>query len=303
MKRATVGHVAMFAANIVWGLMAPVSKTVLLHGSVNYLALTAFRAGGAALAFWAASLFFKKEKVSFRDLGLLFLASLFAIVFNQGIFVMGISMTSASNASIITTTSPIIAMVLAALYLKEPITWKKVLGIVVGASGALMLILSSAHVAGGGEQASIKGDLLCLLAQFSYSIYFVFFKWMTNKYSPVTLMKWIFFFAALIYVPLAWNSMALIDYGMIPASIWGDIAFIVFGGTFLAYLMIPIGQKRLRPTVAIMYNYLQPIVAVMVAVAWGLDSFGPEKAVAVLLVFGGVYLVTQSRARNPEESA
>ena len=297
MGKASVGHISMLVISILWGLIAPFSKTIFMQGYLDYISLMWLRAGGAAIAFWIASLFVKKEKVGIRDLFLLFLASLCGIVFNQGLFLKGLSMTSTTNATIITTTSPMFAMIIAAMYLKEPVTWKKVTGILVGAAGALLLILNNETDSVGGN---LTGDLICLLSQISYSLYFVFFKPMTIRYSPVTMMKWIFLFATLVYIPISYNSVLSVDFRTIPLEIHLDIAFIILGGTFIAYLLIPVAQKYLRPTVGVMYNYIQPIIAVLVAIWWGLDKFSVIKGVAVLLVFAGVYLVTRSKARVPD---
>jgi drug/metabolite transporter (DMT)-like permease len=293
------GHTAMFAANIAWGLMSPLSKMVMNNPAVNSWTLVSFRLIGAAIAFWFFSLFTKREKVTFGDLKLMAVAALLGIILNQGVFVLGVSLTSPVNASIVTTTLPIVTMILAAIYLKEPITWLKFGGIVVGASGALLLILSSAGAGAMVDQrANLLGIGLCFFAQVSYATYFVLFKNMIGKYSGVTLMKWMFLFSALFYLPFNFRHLVSIDYSALPANVFGDVAFIVFGGTFFSYLMIPVGQKNLRPTVAAMYNNLQPIVASIAAVYWHLDTFGWQKTLAILLVFGGVYLVTQSRARQ-----
>ncbi len=295
------GHLAMLGANIMWGLMAPVSKFVLQSGPINALALTTFRMVGAMILFWTASLFMKKEPVPGRDLLKLFFAALLSIVFNQGSYIFGVSLTSPIDASIVTTTSPILVMIIAALYLKEPITGKKVTGIFVGAAGALLLILSSQQLASAASAhpnaSNVWGDLLCLLAQLSFSLYFVLFKGLIGRYSPVTLMKWMFTYASICTVPFAFTEVTAIDYAALPASLYVGIAQVVAGGTFIAYLLMPVGQHNLRPTVASMYNYVQPIVASGVAVAWGMDSFGWMKTIAVVLVFSGVYIVTQSKAR------
>lgn len=152
----------MLGANILWGLMSPVSKAVLSAGPISALSLTTFRMVGAAIVFWLASLFTKKEHVNHQDLMKLFFAALLGIVLNQGSFIFGVSLTSPINASIVTTTTPIITMIIAAFYLKEPVTGKKVIGIFIGAAGALLLILSSQGTGtGGGKSSNIWGDLLC----------------------------------------------------------------------------------------------------------------------------------------------
>jgi len=297
------GHLAMLGANILWGLMSPVSKAVLMAGPVSALSLTTFRMVGAAVVFWLASFFTKKEHVNHQDLAKLFFAALLGIVLNQGSFIFGVSLTSPINASIVTTTTPIITMIIAAFYLKEPVTGKKVIGIFVGAAGALLLILSSQSAAAdSGKSSNIWGDLLCLLAQFSFSFYFVLFKGLIGKYSPITLMKWMFTYASICTIPFSYNHIAGIDFLNLPSELYMGIIYVVLGGTFLPYLFIPIGQNLLRPTVACMYNYVQPIVASLIAVLWGMDTFGVMKGIAVALVFTGVYIVTQSKSRAQLEA-
>lgn len=254
------------------------------------------------------SFFFQKpEHVSHKDLASLFVAALLGIVFNQGCFIFGVSLSSPGDASIITTSMPLWAMVLAALILKEPITGKKVLGIAAGASGALLLILgngqngqgTSATTAGG---TMIWGDLLVLLAQFCYALYIVLYKDFVNKYSLVTIMKWMFTYSFICILPFSANSLMRTDWSSLHLPELGGLSFIVVGATFISYMLIVVGQKNLRPTVAGMYNYIQPLVACIVAVCWGMDSFNFIKGMAVIFIFGGVYLVTSSRSRKELES-
>ena len=301
------GHAAMFGANAMWGLMSPISKFIMLGGAVTPLVVTDLRIGGAMVLFWIASFFQKPEHVSHKDLASLFVAALLGIVFNQGCFIFGVSLSSPGDASIITTSMPLWAMVLAALILKEPITGKKVLGIAAGASGALLLILgngqngqgTSATTAGG---SMIWGDLLVLLAQFCYALYIVLYKDFVNKYSLVTIMKWMFTYSFICILPFSANSLMRTDWSSLHLPELGGLSFIVVGATFISYMLIVVGQKNLRPTVAGMYPYIQPLVACIVAVCWGMDSFNFIKGMAVIFIFGGVYLVTSSRSRKELES-
>ncbi len=288
----------MLSANIAWGLMSPLSKGIMMFGSIGYLSLVSFRLGGAAIAFWIASLFYKREKVPAKDLLLLFVASLFAIVFNQGIFIAGVSMTSPINASIVTTFLPIITMIISFFYLKEPITFKKVIGVLIGGTGAALIIISSAQQDLTNQAASnnnLLGIALVFIAQLSYATYFVLFKRFVEKYRPVTLMKWMFLFASIVFLPIGQKEFLIMDYSTIPFHIYRDILFVVLGGTFFSYLMVPIGQKFLRPTVASMYNNMQPIVATIAAIIMGIDFFGWMKASAIILVVLGVMIVNKSK--------
>lgn len=296
----------MFGANVMWGLMSPVSKFIMLGGAVAPFVVTELRIGGAMLLFWITSFFQKPEHVNHKDMASLFLASLLAIVFNQGCFIFGVSMSSPGDASIITTSMPLWAMVLAALILKEPITGKKVLGIALGAGGALLLILGSgkqvqATAADAGGLA-IWGDLLVLLAQLSYAFYIVFYKDFVNKYSLVTIMKWMFTYAFICTIPFSADELWRTDWESFQLVELAGLCFIVVGATYVSYMLVVVGQKALRPTVAGMYNYIQPVVACIVAICWGIDSFNLTKVVAVVLIFGGVYLVTASRSRKEMEA-
>ena len=298
------GHSSMLGANVMWGLMSPVAKFVMVGGAVTPLVVTDLRITGAIVLFWIASFFQKPERVAPKDLLKLLGASLLAIVFNQGCFIFGVGLTSPVDASIITTSMPLLAMVLAAIYLKEPITGKKVLGIAVGATGALLLILGSHQVSEAKAAGNhyIWGDLLVLLAQFSYALYFVLFKNFVNKYSLITIMKWMFTYAFICALPFSYNDLLHTEWKSLQNTEIGALVFIVVGSTFISYVLIVIGQKNLRPTVAGMYNYVQPLVASIVAVCWGMDTFNFVKIISVALIFGGVYLVTNSRSKAEMEA-
>lgn len=258
---------------------------------------------GAAVLFWIASLFMPRERVSRRDLFLLFVASLFGISLNQGFFVLGLSYTTPVVASVVASLAPIITMVLAAFIQKEPMTGKKVIGVFMGLSGALMLILNGAGKGTTGfSSVQAVGALFCLVAEVSFAIYYVSFKGLISRYTPVTLMKWMFLFATICCLPFGWSDLWRVPYADLGASVYLDLFFVVFGATFLSYMLVSVGQKRLRPTILSMYNYLQPIMASLLAIWWGMDSFDLKKGFAILLVFLGVYVVTTSKSRAQVEA-
>ena len=294
-KQQRNGHLALLGSNVMWGVMAPISKFVLAGGIISSMALVDIRIFGGTILFWIASMFFESEKVDRKDYIKLFGAGFFSTAFNQLCFIKGVSLTSPVDASICTSTLPIWTMILAAIFLREPVTGKKATGVLLGLSGALLLVFF-----GNGRNAAgnsnVWGDLLCLLSQVSYSVYLVFFQGVIKKYSPVTLMKWKYTFGALLLLPLFIGSFFSVEWASLPSNQWSGLAYILLCGTFLSYLIVPIGQKHLRPTVVAMYNYLQPVTAAAVAILWGLDSFNFVKLIAVVLIFSGVLLVNRSRA-------
>lgn len=294
-KKVIKAHLSIFTACLIWGLMSPIGKDAMING-ISGITMVAFRVIGGAILFWITSLFTKREEVSSHDMMLLFFAAMLGLVLNQCCFTIGLNLTSPINASIVTTTLPIITMILAAIFLHEPVTSKKVMGIFCGAIGALMLIIGSMSAA-SSKAGDIRGDLLCLLAQLSFACYLAIFKHLIQRYSVITIEKWMFIYAAIIIIPLSYHHVASLVWTSISIKTWAETAFVVLGGTFLAYILMMIGQKVLRPTVVSMYNYVQPIVACVVSVIAGLGIFGVGQATAVLLVFLGVYLVTKSKSR------
>jgi drug/metabolite transporter (DMT)-like permease len=188
--------------------------------------------------------------------------------------------------------------VLAFVILREPITLKKAGGILLGASGALILVMSSSSTNAGKGANPMLGDLLVLIAQLSYALYLTLYRNFIRKYSLVTMMKWMFTFAAIILIPFSASSIASLQWSLITPENIAGIAYVVICGTFISYICIMIGQKNLRPTLVGMYNYVQPIVASLVGVYLGLDRFTPLKIFAVILIFSGVYLVAISKAKK-----
>jgi drug/metabolite transporter (DMT)-like permease len=192
---------------------------------------------------------------------------------------------------------PIIAMIFSALIIKERITLPKVVGLVIGLAGALLLVLGSGKGVGSG---GLKGDLMCLTAQTCIGLYMVIFSSMIHRYSVFTLMKWMFLFSAIVVTIITWPYISAIDYASLPLVAWAEILFIVFCGTFLSYVCFTYGQQVLTPTIVGMYNYVQPIVATVLAVAIGVGRFGWREMLSMALVFGGVYIV--NRAKNFERA-
>ena len=289
----------MFGACAGWGLMSPVGKDAMLHG-FDGITMVSFRVAGACLLFWIASLFAPKEQVPWRDRLMFIGAALTGLLFNQCCFTIGLSITSPINASIVTTSMPIFAMILAALILREPITGKKALGVLMGCSGALILILSSAAHA-DARVGDIRGDLLCLFAQFSFALYLSLFNPLIKRYNVFTVNKYMFSWATLMLLPLSSYHVYGVISQPIPLLTWIEVGYVVVCGTFFCYILTMIGQRTLRPTVVSVYNYVQPIVAVAASLIMGISTMKLTHVLAVVLVFSAVWLVVKSKSRKDIE--
>jgi len=261
--------------------------------------LTFFRLAGGMILFWVFSIFTPHQKVPLKDIVLFFFAGALALSTNQLPFIVGLSMTSPIDASLVVTLLPIVSMLLAAIIIKEPITLKKAFGVLLGAGGALLLVFGNKNTTFGS--GSIWGNAFVFVGVLSFALYLTVFKGLISRYSPFTVMKWMFLFATIQCYPFCHQHLVATDFLIIDTSSYLRIGYVVVIATFLTYILIAVGQKVLRPTTFSMYNYLQPLVASLAAIAMGIDSFGPDKIMAAVLVFVGVFFVTQSKSREQLE--
>jgi drug/metabolite transporter (DMT)-like permease len=291
------GHLAVLAVNVFFGFNSPMAKLIVPE-AIPPGAFTLVRMCFATLVFWTISAFCPKEHVTKRDLLTIFLGGLFGLVAVQYSFAEALRYTSPINITLIAALAPIVVMLLAAVVLKEPITWMKAGGVAVGVSGILLLILPQVHAA--DFASSLKGDLLCFVNITSYAIYLILTRQVTQRYTVLTLMKWMFLFSALCTLPM--GAPELMHARIFSAeSTWRDVlclAYICIFATSLAYFLIPLGLKRLRPTTVSMYSNLQPIITSCIAIYLGQDRFSWDMLLAALMVMGGVIMVTQSKSRR-----
>jgi drug/metabolite transporter (DMT)-like permease len=291
----TRAHISLLLANIIYGANYSIAKSVM-PDQIKPLALVAIRSISAAALFWITSIFLPKEKVSRKDLFFLAFCSLFGVVTNQVLFLVGLNYTSPVNSSIIVSTNPIFAFILAALILKENITFMKGIGLAIGLTGVLILILEN-----GTPDVSSKtflGDISTLVNTISWAFYTVIIKRMLEKYHPVTVMKWTFFFGMFITVTLGFPNVKSTDWSAITFNGWMAIAFVLFFATYIGYLLISFGLRRLSPTIVSTYTYINPVIAAYLATIMGQDRIDFHMVLSAILIFAGVFVVSWQKPVN-----
>lgn len=302
LSQKQAGHITMFCVVSFFAINIPISKHLLQEGYISPYGLTIARMVFATIAFWIASLFVTKERIDRKDHFTIFLGGLLGITFNQGLFIFGLSNTSPVDASIITTSTPLFAMVIAALVLKEPITTKKVSGVLLGGIGAIFLVYTSHHGDVSTDSSTI-GNIAVVCSSLSYASYLVVTRPLSAKYSSITLMKWMFLYSTIILLPFLYkdllNAPLFSQPDVLPYIL---ISYTLLFATFIAYTLIPVAQKRIRATTISMYNNLQPLIASFIAIGLGQDHFSGTKAISGIMILVGVYLVTQSKSRADVEA-
>ena len=273
----------------------------------NYLTPNVFillRVAGASLLFWIIKLFFVKEKVERKDILRLAVCAIFGVAANQLFFFNGLNLSSSINAGIIMTINPILVVILSFFILKEKITWQKSVGIIIGATGAILLTLT----AGTGSGDSLLGDLFLFINAASYAIYLVLVKPLMKKYKPFTVITYIFSFGLLyvLFYPPTLMDLAETNFSQIPIDVVMKILYVIVGVTFFAYLLTVYGLKFLSPSVSSSYIYLQPVLVMIFTFLfgmWGLsedytDTITLEKVGYMLVIFVGVFLTSTGSFRK-----
>ena len=297
LNRQLIGHLASFGAYAIFGLNIVFCKDIANQGELSPIFLFTLRALFAGILFWLLSIFTRREKVPAGDLLKMAGAALLGLVIPQMTFLTAITMTTPIDLSVVQSMTPIMTMFVAAIFLKEPITWKKAGGVALSFAGVLWLIFQSTHAA-GPVQTRPLGIILTITNALCFALYLGICRPVIQRYSVVTLMKWMFLFAFVVSLPFSAGQMASLDYAAVPAKVWWEVGYLIIFATFVAYFLIPLGQQRIRPTLVSMYGYLQPIIASAVGIAVGMDSLTWMKLLAALAVFVGVAIVNRSRARD-----
>ena len=297
-KENIFGHGAAFIAYAIFGFNIIICKDLTSEGLIPPLGIFTLRSLVAGALFWIVSMFQPHEQVERKDYIKIFAASMLGFMTCQVTFLVGIPHITPMDCSILTAMAPIYTMAVAAIAIKEPITFKKAGGVALSFAGIIYLIVSRVAAPGGTAESSPFGIFMIILNSLSFSMYLGIFKPLIAKYSAVTFMKWIFLFSALVAAPISMKGLIEVQWAAIPTKQYAELAYLIICATFITYFLIPLAQKRIRPTLVSMYSYVQPIIAIAVSIAIGMDSLTWQKALATVLVFAGVVIVSRSRSAH-----
>lgn len=290
MNSRTFALVALFLVQLLYGLNYTFAKVVLSGGYIKPFGFTLLRVIGAAVLFWLLSLFLKKEPIDKKDYISIFLAAVFGVATNMLLFLKGLELTTPIHASAIMTTTPIIILIASSLFLKEKITSLKILGVVLGFVGALVLTIYG----NSSREADnvVLGNIFVLINAISYSIYIILIKKLTAKYHPFTFIKWLFLFGLVLVTPFGYHEVQQIEWQTFTPFVYFSVGFVIIGATFSTYILNPLALSKLKASTVGIFIYLQPVIAGVFAVVMAVDTINYVKVLAMLLIFAGVYLVS-----------
>lgn len=289
MDQKIKAHLGLIGTNLFFATNYSIVKYFTGHHYAGPFGLNLIRIGVSLVFFWILFFFNSgKTKIQKKEIIPLILCALTAIAINQMLFIKGLSLTFSIHASLLTLITPIMITIIAARILKEKLTTEKIIGLVMGASGAILLIASKEPTAPG--ENIILGDFLVLLSALSYTFYFILVKPFMNKYSAIYVMRWVFTFGFFLILPLCTNEFSKITWNIFTLKDWFFLFLLTIPGTFLAYIFNAYGIKKLNASVAGAYIYSQPVFAVTIAMIFLKEQLSFYKILAAILIFTGVFL-------------
>lgn len=298
MNESIKAHLALISVAIIYGLNFTIAKDVMVKEYITPFGFIMLRTLTGLILFTLFHALFVREKMEKKDIAYAALCSVFGVALNMLAFFEGLKYTSPIHGSLIMVVCPILILMISAFIIKEKITNRKVIGILMGLVGAAILIIHSAT--SNDKVASIYGDILILINATSFALYLVLVRKLMKKYHPITVIKWVFLFGTLLVIPFGAKDLTQIEWTSFTPNIWMATGYVLFFTTFLTYLLNGYALTKVLPSTVGFYIYFQPLIAAGFAILCGQDHLDLLKIIAALCLFYGVYLVNKTKRTKLE---
>lgn len=306
MSKRNIALIGATLVSLIYGVTFTIAKDVMPH-YIDAYGFIFLRVGGSAILFWIVWLIMRmlkigpNEKIALNDFPRIIACAFFGVALNMLTFFKGLSMTSPISAAVIMVCTPLIVLILSAIIIKEKMRKRKILGILLGLFGTSFLILYGKSVENNSNVS--LGNFLVLVNAVSYGYYLVIVKKLMDKYNAFTFVKWIYLFGFIMVIPFGLSQFQTVDWAILASDIVWKIGFVVVFSTFFTYLLNLLSMRELKPTLVAVFIYLQPLFATVFAISLGKDELSWVKISSAILIFTGVYLVTDKKSEQLRDEA
>lgn len=291
MNSRALALTATSIATLIYGATFTVAKEVMPVYIMPY-GFILLRVGGATVIFWCLGAFLKVGAIQKGDYRRIFFASFFGIALNMLTFFKGLSYTTPISASVMMVTTPILVLIFSSILLQERLFFRKILGVIVGLIGAVVLI-AYGNATGLDAENRMLGNFLVFVNAASYGLYLVIVRDIIQKYNPILFVKWLYLFGFILVLPFGISELLEVSWETMPTNIYFKAGFVVVFSTCITYLFNLFALSKLKPTTVSVFIYLQPVIATIYALFVGSDRLDIVKISATILIFFGVFLVTK----------
>lgn len=291
MDKRTLALLAALGATTIYGLNHTIAKEVM-PAYIQGFGFVQVRLLGAAILFWLVSLFIPQQKIDRADLPKMLLCALLGMVINMLCFFKGLELSTPINSAVLITITPILVFVFSAILIKERLLLPRVVGVIMGFVGALVLIVFGNEIRQDAPNIPL-GNALFVINATCFALYLVLVKSLSAKYTTVHLLKWLFLFGFIMALPISYPEFSQVSWVTLPFEAVWRFAFVVIGTTFMTYLLNVYALKQLKASTVGVFTYLQPLIGIGYAILVGADALTAYKLGAGSVVLLGVYLVTK----------
>lgn len=291
MGKRTLPLLAALGATTIYGLSHTIAKEVM-PTYIQGFGLVQVRLLGATLLFWLVSLFVPRQNISRSDFPRMVVCAFFGMAVNMVSFFKGIELSTPINSAVLITMTPILVFVFSAILIKEKLLLPRIIGVVLGFIGALVLILFGKEIRQDAPNIPL-GNILFLFNATGFGLYLVLVKPLSEKYTTVHLLKWLFLFGFVMSFVVTHTEFNAVSWSTLPFEAIWRFAYVIVGTTFLTYLLNVYALKQLKASTIGVFTYLQPLIGIVYAIVVGADTFTSSKLVAAVVILIGVYLVTK----------
>lgn len=284
-------HIALICCNVVWACDYPFYN-LILGKYIEPLAMVTASLFVAALLSWIPTIWQGCERIERKDWWLIIFAALLMGVVRKVMMMFGLSRTSPIDGSIISTLVPIFVLIVSVIARIDRLTIRKVAGLVIGLVGAIAVVVTSdapSHV-----KSELWGNLMIMCSGVVTALYMVFFKKLASKYHITTMLRAIYTISAVVLLPIGVDSVIESDFVGMDGKLWAAALFVLIVPTYLPNLLLNYSLRYLQPTVSSTYTYIQPVLAVVLSVAMGLDKLHADTVMFAVVLFVGVGMVIGS---------
>ena len=282
---------AALGATTIYGLSHTIAKEVM-PTYIQGFGFVQVRLLGAAILFWLVSLFIPQQKIDRADFPKMLLCALFGMVINMLCFFKGIELSTPINSAVLITITPILVFVFSAILIKERLLLPRIVGVILGFIGALVLIVFGNEIRLDAPNIPLGNALFVINASF-FGMYLVLVKSLSAKYTTVHLLKWLFLFGFIMALPISYPEFSEVSWSTLPFEAIWRFGYVIVGTTFMTYLLNVYALKQLKASTVGVFTYLQPLIGIGYAILVGADGLTVYKLVAGGVVLLGVYLVTK----------
>lgn len=283
LKNRTLAYSILLLNTALWGFSAPIIKYSFRFISPSLFLF--YRYIFAATLFLPIFLLYRSRTKHHIDHPKTLILALLGTPLVLLPLFYGLNQTTALEASILESTSPIFTILMCLLFLKETLKPKERKGLALAIIGTFLIVLEPLITGHNHIRLSVQGNLLIILGNIIWTVFILLSK--KFKTNPIYLT----FYSFVISIPFFYfiSATGSLSFSLNPQALPG-ILYMAIGGSIIAFWAYQEGQRRIEASEAAVFTYLKPAFAIPLSIIWLKEAFSPVAILATVLIVVGVFV-------------